>query len=215
MKKFLTLLLSFTLCAALQAANVLEHDNILINEGILQPAPAGKVIFDSASAENGGWDSAKINNYQNLLKIQPQADFEGEKCLVVYGADSAGCDTAWSASTVSISIPAGKGRLFRLSFQFFSQVPFTGQEHAGETWQDLIYWFDSNGEPCGKTTLGFTPPCNHFSKVVIGGAIPEKAASAVVQLGFDYPNVLRDQVVVVKGLQFALVDPEFPFTLGA
>ncbi|MCR5164695.1 MAG: hypothetical protein K6C40_11815 [Thermoguttaceae bacterium] len=215
MKKFLTLLLSFTLCAALQAANVLEHENILIDEGIIQPAPAGKVIFDSASAENGGWDSAKINNYQNLLKIQPQADFEGEKCLVVYGADSDGCDTAWSASTVSIPIPAGKGRLFRLSFQFFSQVPFTGQEHAGETWQDLIYWFDSNGEQCGKTTLGFTPPCNHFSKVVVGGAIPENAASAVVQLGFDYPNVLRDQVVVVKDLQFALVDPEFPFKLGA
>lgn len=214
MKKILTFLFSFTLCAGLQAANVLEYENILIDEGIIQPAPAGKVVFDSASVENGGWDTKKVNNYENQLTIQTQGDFEGEKCLLIGGAPKT-CDTAWSVSTVSFPIPTGKDRAFRLSFQIFTNVPITGQDHAGEMWRDMIYWFDADGKPCGKQELSFTPPCNHFNEVILGGLIPNEAAAAVVQLGCDIPNVVNDQKIAVKDLRFALVDQEAPFALGA
>jgi len=214
MKKILTFLLTLAVCATLQAANVLENENVLIKDGVIQPAPAGKVIFSSASAENGGWDAKKVNNYQNALTLQIQADFQCEKCFLVNGAEK-DCDTAWSVSTVSFPIPAGKDRGFRLSFDIFSLVPISGQAHAGSMWQSLIFWFDADGKPCGEEPLDFTPPCNRFVEVLLGGSIPENAASAVIQLGFDIPNVIKDQKVAVKNLQFALVDPDAPFTLGA
>lgn len=189
----------------LLGSGIYENQKIVLQKDGITVAPTGTVVFADTFETNTAWDPEKVNNYQDLLKITFGSEFQGQKCLMISGREiDRKIDTAWSVSSRPVKVPAGASE-FVLSFQIYAEMQLKGNGNAGEMWLSLIRWHDTDGKECGRTVIPFGASRGNFQEISIRDAVPEGAVSAVIQLGFDYPNVDDGKLCAVRNVMFSML----------
>ena len=128
--------------------------------------------------------------------------------IVVHGSSNE-CDTAWSAVSGKIPVPAD-AREFLLSVEVRTPKLIVDQGKCGKGWNNAITWYGADGakvsaQPMSKmVAMGGT----EFRHVQEWGKIPVGAASCTLQFGFDDPNVGPGQEVCYREISMEMLSAE-------
>ncbi len=115
--------------------------------GFAAGALAGAILAATYGAAAGNAlasASWKFKNYENKLTFETNSVDGCDGFFVVHGSSNK-CDTAWSAETGSITIPAD-AREFLLSVEVKSPNLILDQGRCGDGWNNAIKWFGANGK---------------------------------------------------------------------
>lgn len=188
----------------LLGSGIYENRKILLQDDGISIAPTGTVAFVDSFESKNAWDPERIDNYQNLLKISFGYEFQGQKCLMISGEHLENkIDTAWGVSSLPFPLMKDASE-FILTFQIYSEVKLSGsQNDGGEKWVSFIRWLDDTGAECAQTPIPPVATPNQFQEATFRGKVPEKAVSAVVQLGFDIPNIDQGKRCAVRNMSFS------------
>ena len=145
----------------------------------------------------------KLTNYENKLKIEQGKVFEGAPCLYIGGSTSK-VDTAWYATSKELPIAAG-AQSFRLRFKAYSERRVYDTTVAKVGWNNSIFWYDADGKELKVESLTHAYPRGDFSEITVTGPVWKGAAKAVVQLGFDMPNIPPGEKFALRDCTFALL----------
>ncbi len=197
--------LNFISPSLLLGSGIYENRKVLLQSDGISIAPTGTVAFADSFESKDAWNPEKINNYRDLLEIFFGYECQGKKCLMISGEKLKNkIDTAWEVSTLPFRLMEGASE-FILSFQIYSEVELNGNFNVGEKWSSLIRWQDAAGNECGKTEIPYSVPPHKFQEVSFRGSVPEKAVSAVIQFGFDNPNVDQGKRCALRSVNFSML----------
>ncbi|MDO5581549.1 MAG: hypothetical protein Q4G69_10460 [Planctomycetia bacterium] len=185
------------------ASTICENYKIDLQNGKVHPARYAKTVFSDHFDKNGVWAPA---NFQNRLKIDLGAKYEGKSCLIVSGKDLPKIDTAWNIRTRPFPIST-KGSEFVLRFSIQSPMPVNGSANHGGRWESRIEWIDANGKECGQHPFSWASSSGTFSEISIRGFVPKETASAIIQFGFDSPNIDEGNILFLRDVELDIVDP--------
>jgi hypothetical protein len=128
----------------------------------------------------------QIKNYQQALKIEVADDAAWGRSLLVHRDDKE-TDTAFELT--SPPIPVAEAALCRLTIAAAHTLDLSMAQGHKESLQNQIRWLDGDGSVVETTPFRFTTPSNSWYNVTVESQAPRGAATAVVQIGFDSPNV--------------------------
>ena len=195
---------SFVVCAS-AAAPIYEAKDADVSSDAVRCRLAGTPVFvgDDAFSRKGFWTLA---NYDNRLGIEVGGVRDGAKGLCIDGSAKT-CDTAWSATSGKIQLK-GEGRRYRLGFSLDTTIAIKLPNTDGENWRSTIFWYGADGKEIAKAPIAYSVPKGQRTDVAQLGDIPEGAASFVLRLGFDWPNIGPANRVVFSGLSFEVMDDD-------
>lgn len=139
-------------------------------------------------------------SYDNRLQIECAKNFHGGDCVYV-GGPTAKCDTAWSAVSRKIPIPAGS-KFYEVTFETFSEKWCTGLYRDGWDAKTALVWQDSSGQERAEHFRMFLPR-GDFSSVVVRGAIPDSAVSVALRLALDVPDMAPGECFAFRNATFS------------
>ena len=149
----------------------------------------------------GNW---QIQNYQKALKIEIADDAAWGRSLFVHRDDKE-IDTAFELT--SPSIPVAEGSLCRLTIAAAHTLDLSMAQGHKESCQNRIRWLDRDGRALEATPFRFAAPCDSWYNVTVESRAPRGAATAVVQIGFDSPNLFGSRQFRLRSMTwFALTD---------
>ena len=139
-----------------------------------------------------------IRNYEGRLSFETNSLSGADPFIVIHGATTK-CDTAWSAVTKKMKIPAGSSE-FLLSFEARSPRLVIDPGVAKESWNSALSWYGVDGKKLGAQPIlrHMILGDNRFHDVREWGEIPSGAVECSVQLGFDSPNILPGEEVTYR-----------------
>lgn len=139
-----------------------------------------------------------IRNYEGRLSFETNSLSGADPFIVIHGATTK-CDTAWSAVTKKMKIPAGSSE-FLLSFEARSPRLVIDPGVAKESWNSALSWYGVDGKKLGAQPIlrHMILGDNRFHDVREWGEIPSGAVECSVQLGFDSPNILPGEEVAYR-----------------
>lgn len=168
-------------------------------------ALAGAILVAAYGAAAGNALASaqwKFRNYEQKLTFETNSVDGCDGFFVVHGSSNK-CDTAWSAETGSIAIPAD-AREFLLSVEVKSPNLILDQGRCGDGWNNAIKWFGANGKKISAQPIPrfVVPGGVTFRTVREWGEIPPGATSCKVMFGFDDPNVAPGEEVCFRNFSF-------------
>ena len=190
--------LEVSLAGVSAAAPVYETKNMDVSPTALKCRRVGVETLDGdAFSRKDFW---KIQNYSKRLGIEVGGVRDEVKGLCLDGSAKT-CDTAWRALSGSVPLKR-KGPRYRLGFRIDTTVAIKLPNADGENWQNTIFWKDAAGKEMAKETIAYAAPQGVRTDVAVYGNIPAGAASFVLRLGFDKPNIGPANRVVFSDLSF-------------
>ncbi|MBR5758506.1 MAG: hypothetical protein IKX88_07915 [Thermoguttaceae bacterium] len=191
--------------------SIYNASNIALSDGTVQAGRSGTPIFFDRFESSDVWPT--INNYQNLLDVEFNKEYDGVNSLVITRSKPLDegvefpRDTAISVSTdVRPFEKDCSGREYVLRFESIASKQIVGSAQ-GPTYSSLVRWFDSNNEEISSQTFSFLADLSSGQKVV-SGRIPDGTVGYEIQLGFDVPNIEQGEFAVVRCVSLEIVDPE-------
>ncbi len=176
---------------------------VRVSAAMLLACALGLRAEDNAIAGAMPW---RLGNYEGRLSFETNSVPGGDPYIVVRGATNK-CDTAWSAVSGRIALPAGASE-FLLSFEARSPHLVIDPGKTNESWNSAISWYGADGRK-----VKVQPVLRHvvagdgrFHAVREWGAVPEGAAACTVRIGFDSPNVLPGEEVAYRGFRMEFYD---------
>lgn len=144
---------------------------------------------------------ALIRNHGNRLVIK-NGTLEKKAATIVTLADKQknGVDTAFALQSKKFPVSGKKTITIEGELLLPVKVRIGG---AGGGFQNAVHFFDAKGKalkPKGFTTFKVAPGSGKFVPFKATVSIPAGAVTAAVQLGADYPNVLKGQTFAVSKL---------------
>lgn len=168
---------------------------IQIFAALLPCCALGSYAVDNAIVSAMPWE---IKNYEGRLSFETNSVPRADPFIVIHGTTTR-CDTAWSAVTKKMKIPAGSIE-FLLSFEARSPRLVIDPGEVKESWNSAISWYGADGNK-----LGAQPILRHmiqgdsvFHEVREWGEIPSGAVECTVRIGFDAPNILSGEEVTYR-----------------
>lgn len=128
----------------------------------------------------------QIKNYQQALQIEVADDAAWGRSLFVHRDDKE-IDTAFELT--SPPIPVAEAALCRLTIAAAHTLDLSMAQGHKESFQNQIRWLDRDGRVLEATPFRFTAPSDSWYDVTVESRAPRGAATAVVQIGFDSPNL--------------------------
>ena len=128
----------------------------------------------------------QVKNYQKALKIEIADDPAWGRSLFVHRDDKE-IDTA--IELASPAIPVAEATLCRLTITAAHTLNLSmAHGHKGSC-ENQIRWLDRDGRVLDTTPFRFTASSDSWYNVTVESRAPRGAATAVVQMGFDSPNL--------------------------
>jgi len=147
----------------------------------------------------------QIKNYQQALKIEIADDVAWGRSLLVHRDDKE-IDTAFELT--STPIPVAAGTLCRLTIAAAHTLDLSMAQGHNESFQNQIRWLDADGSVVETTPFRFAAPSDAWYNVTVESRAPRGAATAVVQIGFDSPNLFGSRQFRLRSVAwFAQPDP--------
>ena len=128
----------------------------------------------------------QIKNYQQALKNEIADDVAWGRSLLVHRDDKE-IDTAFELT--STPIPVTGGTLCRLTIATAHTLDLSMAQGHNESFQNQVRWLDADGSVVETTPFRFAAPSDAWYNVTVESRAPRGAATAVVQIGFDSPNL--------------------------
>ena len=128
----------------------------------------------------------QIKNYQKALKIEVVSDAGFGQHLFVHREEKE-IDTAFEL--VSPPIPVVAGTLCRLTIAAAHTLDLSMARGHKDACQNQILWRDRDGRALGSTPFRFGAAGDSWYDVSVESRAPRGATTAVVQIGFDSPNL--------------------------
>jgi hypothetical protein len=125
-----------------------------------------------------GW---QVKNYDNGLSIE---NVDG--ALLVH-RDQRETDTAFELASPPIALVAGSRH--RLTIVAAHTLDLAMADGHNGSFLNQVRWLDREGHAVGATPFRFAAPSDSWYEVTLEARPPQGAVSAVVQIGFDSPNL--------------------------
>ncbi len=146
-----------------------------------------------------------IKNYQQALKIEIADDAAENRSLLVH-RDGPQIDTAFELASPPIAVV--EGTLCRLVLAAAHTLDLSMAQGHGESFHNQIRWLDRDGRALETTPFRFAAASDDWYEVSVESRAPRGAAAAVVQIGFDSPNLFGSrQFRLQRVAWFAQSDP--------
>lgn len=147
----------------------------------------------------------QIKNYQKALKIEIADDAALGRSLLVHREDKE-TDSAFELTSPPISV--AEGTLCRLTIAAAHTLDLSmAQGHKGSC-QNQIRWLDRDGRALEPTPFRFAAASDSWYNVTVESRVPRGAVTAVVQVGFDSPNLFSSRQFRLRSIGwFAQPDP--------
>ena len=150
----------------------------------------------------GNW---QIKNYQQALQIEVADDAAWGRSLFVHRDDKE-IDTALELT--SPPIPVTEATLCRLTIAAAHTLDLSMAQDHKESCQNQIRWLDRDGRVLEATPFRFAAPSDFWYNVTVESRAPRGAATAVVQIGFDSPNLFGSRQFRLRSVAWvAQTDP--------
>ena len=122
-------------------------------------------------------------NFEKNTKIAVGAEAGEDNDFVVTCTKTSRCETAWQIVSEKMALPPG----------------------TSDSWGSAVAWYDGNGGKLGKRPFDVAFRKGGFVRFRFSGEVPDKAASATVEIGVDGPNLPPGEKVVVRNAKFTSV----------
>jgi len=155
---------------------------------------AAEWYFDRGLAD---W---QVKNYQNALKIE-NADHPGLGRALVVRRDDRETDTAFEIASPPVAVV--EGSLCRLTIAAAHTLDLGMAQGHGESFWNQVRWVDGEGARVGATPFRFTGAGDAWSEVTVETRAPRGAAAAVIQIGFDTPNLYGERQFRLREVAWA------------
>ena len=195
--------LSSAAASASVAAPIYEAKDAEVSSDAVRCRRAGTPVLVGGDAFSRQ-DFWTLANHDSRIGIEIGGVRDGVKGLCLDGSAKP-CDTAWSAKSGRIPLRA-KGRRYRLGFGIDTTIAIKLPNGDGENWRSTILWYGADGSEIAKSPIAYSVPKGQRRNIVQLGDIPEGAASFVLQMGFDGPNIGPANRVVFSDLSFEVMD---------
>jgi len=150
----------------------------------------------------GNW---QVKNYRKALKIEIADDAAWGRSLLVHRDDKE-IDTAFELTSPPISV--AEGTLCRLTIAAAHTLDLSMARGHKESCQNQIRWLDRDGRALEATPFRFTTARDAWYNVIVESHAPRGAVTAVVQVGFDSPNLFGSRQFRLRSMAwFAQTDP--------
>lgn len=156
------------------------------------------------------WDASKTKNYLNRLKIKFGEKKNGVTCLLVTGAEK---DTAWQISTKKIPYKGPAATPFTITLKACASKPLPVLDNGG--YSTNVIWYDAKNNMLAINPFQYKIKGDQFAEYRTCGMIPEGAASFAIELGFDVPDVQKDNYAAFSEIVMGYEKPETPFVKNA
>ena len=115
-------------------------------------------------------------------------------------------DTAWGLAMKPQPLTA-KGRWYALSFGIASK-PRLHKTRGGPTYSSAVVWYDAARKEIAREPLSLRSRLDERRRAVHLGRIPDGAAHFAVNVGFDWPNLLKGDSVTLDSLDLRVLAQE-------
>ena len=147
----------------------------------------------------------QIKNYQKALTIEIADDAALGRSLLVHRDDKE-IDTAFELT--SPPIPVAPGTLCRLTIAAAHTLDLSMARGHKESCQNQIRWLDRDGRALEATPFRFAAASDSWYDVTVESRVPRGAVTAIVQVGFDSPNLFGSRQFRLRSIAwFAQPDP--------
>lgn len=148
----------------------------------------------------------QIKNCQQALKIEVADDAAVGRSLFVHRDDKE-IDTAFELT--SPPIPVAEAALCRLTITAAHTLDLSMAQGHKESFQNQIRWLDGDGRELEATPFRFAAPSDAWYDVTVESRAPRGAAMAVVQIGFDSPNLFSSRQFRLRSVAWS-AQPDRP-----
>ena len=115
-------------------------------------------------------------------------------------------DTAWGLAMKPQPLTA-KGPWYALSFGIASK-PRLHKTRGGPTYSSAVVWYDADGKEIAREPISLRSRLDERRRAVHLGRIPDAAARFAVNVGFDWPNLLKGDFVTLDSLDLRVLAQE-------
>ncbi len=158
--------------------------HVEVADGAIRLASHWNPVFTEAfDRDLSGW---KIEDYESKLTIGVAPNGATGSCLLVTNQGKTG-DTAFEVA--SNPIPLAGGTRFALQFSWRSNRGLDTVSGFQGHYQNVLQWLDQAGAPIEVLPFSFGSAGEQWQVKRLEGAIPPRAASAVIRFGFDSPDL--------------------------
>ncbi len=170
--------------------------NVEVVDGAITLARLWEAAFEEGFED--GLDGWSTQNYETKLAIGIDENGETGSCVLVTNHGAEG-DTAFELA--SLPIPATGGAQFRFSFAWRANRSLSRLAgHKGQ-YMTQLQWRDEAGEAVDPLPFAFGEASEDWQSMRLEGTIPENAASLIVRLGCDHPNIEANRFLAIDSLR--------------
>ena len=142
-------------------------------------------------------------NFEKNTKIAVGAEAGDGNDFVVTCTKTSRCETAWQIVSEKMALPSGTAG-FAFDFEIKTDADWL-TPGTSDSWGSAVAWYDAKGQKISKRPFDVAFRKGGFARFRFSGEVPEKAASATVEIGVDGPNLPPDEKVVVRNAKFTTV----------
>ena len=165
--------------------------------GCIQLERRWEQVF-SEKFESGlkGW---KIENYRNALAIGVAGEGQTGNCLRISNENAKG-DTAFEVSSPRVRVRPGAGYRFQLAWR--GKVSLSHPSGHKGHFLSALQWCDSREQPLEATPFRFGSARDGWGRANLAGVVPADAASVVIRVGFDSPDLKSGEWLALDDVRF-------------
>ena len=115
-------------------------------------------------------------------------------------------DTAWGLAMKPQPLTV-KGPWYALSF-YIASKPRLHKTRGGPTYSTAVVWYDAAGKEIAREPISLRSRLDERRRAVHLGRIPDAAARFAVNVGFDWPNLLKGDSVTLDSLDLRVLAQE-------
>ncbi len=142
-------------------------------------------------------------NFEKNTEIAVGAKAGDSNDFVVTCTKTSRCETAWQIVSEKMTIPPDTTG-FAFDFEIKTDADWL-TPGTSDSWGSAVTWHDAKGEKVSKRPFDVAFRKGGFVRFRFSGEVPQKAASATVEIGVDGPNLPPGEKVIVRKAMFTTV----------
>jgi len=176
-------------------------NGIACDSGALRLDWASKTLLESAFPNGAGtWQT---ENFENALTFDRQQ--EAGVFYLSVRRNGQKCDTAFSVSSRAFDV--APGTFYELRIDARGDPAFARPRgHRNSYWMRL-QWLGADGQPAGTQPFGLDCKENAWQETRVTGSVPAGAASAVISIAADTPNIVSGRPLDIRHVIFSAQTP--------
>lgn len=180
---------------------VYAAEGVTVARDAVTLSPAGEKLALAPLADAKAW---RFKNYLGRLRPEFGKTFGGRECLYIGGTEKKH-DAAWNVVSprMRLSVP---GDRWRLTFVLSAPMRVFGELGEKDDYCTCVRWFGDDGRVVATTPFVFHAVPGGWTECAVDGDVPDGAAAAEFQLGFDTPNIAPGEYTAFSDFAFQILD---------